>query len=98
MLQPAFEANGEAWPGTFREFFDFQENSDGKLMAEFCKGLYDRFAGTNISPECLLEFVAVCPPFRAFNFAMLMTKFDGAVRHKEGERFKSGFKEWPSCW
>jgi hypothetical protein len=93
ILQPAFEANGEARPRTFRDFLDFQEKSEGKLMAGLCKGLYDRVAGTNISAEFFLDFLAACPPFRAFNYAMHMSNFDGAVRHKEGERFKSGFKD-----
>lgn len=92
-LQTAFEGNGEVRPKTFRKFLDFQEKSDVKLMAGLCKGIYDRVAGTKISEESFLEFLAVCPPFRAFNYAMHMSNFNLAVRHEDGERFEFGFND-----
>jgi hypothetical protein len=88
-LQHAFESNGEAPPTTYREFLGFLK-SDKKLMGGICKGIYDRVAGTDVSKDVFLEFLDVCPPFRAFNYAIDMSHYDRLVRNEDGERFKSG--------
>jgi hypothetical protein len=87
-LQHAFEANGEAPPTTYREFLGFLQKSD--LMTGLCKGVYDRVAGTDVSKKMFFEFLDVCPPFRAFNYAIEISHFDRVVRNEDGERFKSG--------
>lgn len=89
-LQSAFDADGETRPKTHREFLDFLEKSDQKLLTGLCKGTYERVAGTGVSKELFLQFLEVCPPFRAFNHAMHMANYDRSVRHKNDECFKSG--------
>lgn len=89
-LQPVFEAHGEARPGTYREFLGLLESSDEKLTAGFGKILYDKAAGTDVSKDCILAFFDVCPPFRAFNYALLMSWFDLAVGNESGEKFEAG--------
>jgi hypothetical protein len=92
-IQPAFDADGEARPKTYREFLDFLQKSDQKLLAGLCNGMYDRCAATRVSKEQFLQFLDVCPPFRAFNFAMHMSHYDRSVRHEHGESFSSGCKD-----
>jgi hypothetical protein len=90
MLQTAFENHGEARPFTFRDFLVFMENSDEKLMAGFAKSLYDRVAGTDVSKDFILALLDICPPFRAFNYALHLSNFDLAVRDEDGDKFESG--------
>lgn len=92
-LQTVFDANGEARPITFEEYLELMEKTDQKLVAGLCKGMYDRVAGTEVSKELLLEFLDVCPPFRALNYAVEMSYFDRSVRHENGESFSSGCKD-----
>ena len=89
-LQLMFEANGEVRPKTFEEYLDSVEKSDRKLVAGLCKGMYNRVAGIDVSKELFLEFLKVCPPFRALNYAMEMFYFDGSVGHENEERFSAG--------
>jgi hypothetical protein len=90
MLQPAFEDNGTSRPFTFREFLAFMENSGEKLMAGFAKSLYDRVAGTNVNKDIILKLLEICPPMRAFNYALHLSNFDLAVGNERGEKFESG--------
>jgi hypothetical protein len=89
-FQCPLELHGEVPPRTYREYLEFMGKNDQKLLAGLCKGMYDRTAGTDISKELFLEFLDVCPPFRAFNYAMHMFNFDRVVRNEDGERYRSG--------
>ncbi len=90
MLQPAFEDSGKTRPFTFREFVAFMENSDEKLMAGFAKSLYDRVAGTDVNKDIILKLLDICPPMRAFNYALHLSNFDLAVGNENGEKFECG--------
>lgn len=89
-LEPVFDAHGEARPKTYRAFISGLEESDEKLTAGFGKMLYDKAAGTDIAKDAILKFYEECPPFRAFNYALMMSWFDLAVADEEGEAFESG--------
>lgn len=90
LLQPVFEAHGETRPRTYKDFLRQLENSDELLIAGFAKFLYDRVASSDLPKDAVLKFLDACPPFRAVNYALLMSWFDLAVGDEAGERFESG--------
>jgi hypothetical protein len=89
-LEKAFIADGTSRPKTFREFIRLLIYGKEKLLAGFGKTLYDAAGGTDISKDDVLSLYQDCPPLRAFNYALLMSWFNLAVRHQQGDEFKAG--------
>jgi hypothetical protein len=88
-LEGVFKKHGEAPPPTFREVIA-RLQSEGSLIWNMGKLLYDRAAGTDASEATIREFMEACPPFRALIYAMLLSWYDRAVRDEKGEKFEAG--------
>jgi hypothetical protein len=88
-LEEVFKRHGEAPPPTFREAIA-RSQRDGSLIWNMGKLIYDRPAQTDVSETTIKEFMEACPPFRALIYAMLMSRYDLAVRDDKGEKFEAG--------
>jgi len=90
-LESVFAAHGEAPPRAFREVIARLQSGEGTLIWDTGKLLYDRAAETDAGEETIKNFMAVCPPFRALIYGMLISWYDLAVRDRHvGERFRAG--------
>ena len=88
-LEEAFKKYGEVPPPTFREVVA-RLQSEGSLIWNMGKLLYDRAVETDASEAAVRDFLDACPPFRALIYAMLLSWFDRAVRDEKGEKFEAG--------
>jgi len=88
-LEEVFKKHGEAPPSTFREVVA-RSQSEGSLIWNMGKLLYDRAAETDASEATVKEFMDACPPFRALIYAILLSWYDRAVRDETGEKFEAG--------
>jgi hypothetical protein len=88
-LEAVFKKHGEARPPTFREVVARMQ-SQGNLIWNMGKLLYDRAAEADATEATIKEFMEACPPFRALIYAMLLSWYDRAVRDKKGEKFEAG--------
>jgi hypothetical protein len=90
-IEAVFAAQAEARPTTFRNVIARLENLENSLMWGIGKLLYDRAVETNASESRIKEFLAVCAPFRALIYALLMSWYDLSVRDtRAGEHFGAG--------
>jgi hypothetical protein len=88
-LKEVFKRHGEVPPPTFREVVA-RLQTEGSLIWNMGKLLYDRAAGTDASEATIREFMEICPPFRAMVYAILLSWYDRAVRDEKGEKFEAG--------
>jgi hypothetical protein len=92
-MQPKLAAilakHGESAPPTFQQAVARLRN-EGKLITGMAQLLYDPIAKVDSSEETIQEFIAVCPPFRAVIYAMLMSWYNLAMRDDKGEKFEAG--------
>lgn len=83
--------HGEALPVTLQEVITRLRASDNKLMLGTGKMLYDRAAGTDVSEATIMDFINVCPPFRALLYGTLISWYDLSIRDRHaGEKFQAG--------
>lgn len=88
-LEGVFRRQGEVPSPTFREVVA-RLQSEGSLIWNMGKLVYDRAAEMDGSEATIREFMEICPPFRALIYAMLLSWYDRAVRDDKGEKFQAG--------
>jgi hypothetical protein len=97
-LEPALKEKKLARPKTFEEAF---RNYGTSLIPGLAKGLYDaglRAAGEqrgaslkpDTAPSIVQHFIDTCPPFRGMLYGVMMSWYNGSLKHARGQSFAAG--------
>jgi hypothetical protein len=97
-LEPIFKKQKLSRPKTFADAF---RNHSDVLLPALGKGLYDAgvrataaLQGESLTPDTapsiVKHFFDSCPPFRAMLCGMMLSWYNGSMKHLSGERFAAG--------
>lgn len=97
-LDPIFKKQKLPRPKAFADAF---RNHSSALLPALGKGLYDaglrataalqgESSPTDIPPSVVQHFFDNCPPFRAMLCGVMMSWYNGSVKHPSGERLAAG--------
>jgi hypothetical protein len=88
-LQAQFDGGSEQRPVDFDSYVHGMQGNGGQFW-QFAEMLYE--SAVNLTPDesTVLNFVDVCPPFRAFLYALALTWYDRCIRPSSEEEFNAG--------